>query len=99
MGAPSADVVDAQNAILPRIHAESRTHHLRPPALARQSGDDFMSRDSTENQDDGSFPVADETECHPCIGQGIPMVQREGLETQRLVDRIQCIFGHDAEAP
>src|SRR5882757_1446846 len=83
----AADVVDAENQILPGIDAEPRTYHLRPPTLSRQTGDDFVRGDSAENRDDRSLLVADQTESHPCIGQGIPIVQREWLETQSLVDR------------
>ncbi len=93
--AAAADIIDSQHRILARIDAEPRSHHFRPPALARRAGDDAMRGDSAEHDDHGPLPVAHESKRYPCIRQRIAVVQIEGRETQSLIDWIEEIFDHE----
>ena len=85
--AAAAEIVDAENPVLPRIHPESRADDLRPPSLTRGAVDHPVGGDAAEHGNDRRILGTYQPKSHFCIRQDVAVMQLEGLwQPQGLVD-------------
>ena len=97
--AAAAEIIDAQNPVLARIHAQAGTDEFGPPSIARGTRargtrarggarDHPVGGDAAEHGNDGPVLGTHEPKGDFCIRQDVAVMHLEGLvQPQGLVDQ------------